>query len=988
MRSPQQFQDDLRGEFRGELRFDPPTLGLYATDASPFQVMPLGVAVPADEADLVVLIQYAHEHGIPIQPRGAGTGLAGESLGPGLVVDLTTGFRAILEVTPESIRAEVGLTPREVNAALAPLGRRLAPDFSNADTCTVGGVVANNASGPNLSRHGYTRDHLLGLRVVWDNGEVADLRSPPEPLADAGLRTTEIRSQTSGLLAAHRELLQLTRPATEFTRCGYQLHDVSTAAGLDLAKLVVGSEGTLGIITSATFRATPLPGGSAAFVAVFDTLPDALRAGLTLRAVEGVVSCDLLDQRLLSLSRVTLSRSSVAVPLTAAAVLVAHFEADSPSAALAAAETAFARIDAAFPLAPLAAPTSTDSGLSAVREFRATAAGGLYAGAARARPTAFVEDVGVPGEELVRFVSGANEILRRNDLSGSFLVHVLAGVVHTRPLVDLTDPEDRRRMWAVAEQVHALAIALGGTVSGQHGTGLARTPWVRKQFGDAVTGVFRELKQVFDPKGILNPGKIVGPDPSRPAWPLREEVRGQETEDGSQNTEGEGHDTEQIPARVPLLVWGEASPAAEAARCNGCGDCRGRAAPTRMCPMFRVHGTEASSPRAKAVLIRQLSGEQLAGDEARAVADLCVNCKMCRTECRSRVNIPKLALEAKATHHATHGLDRDRWFLARIEWLTAVAANFPLASNFLLRRPGVRWLVEKVFGLSRRRTLPRLTHRTFLRRAKRAGLTRIPPHRPGAPRFAYFADTFVNYADPTVGEAAVAVLRHHGAEVVVPPRQRGSGVAPLAQGDVEAATDRAAHTVRVLAEYVRDGFTVVCSEPTAALTLTQDYLDLLDSADAVSVAENTVELTDLLWRWHGQGKLRTDFAWLSLTLGHHVPCHVKALADVPAGPKLLSLIPGVRVTTIDRSCSGMAGPHGLLASAYEGSLKVGEPLFEELRKPEMLFGSTECGPCRLQMQEGSGKRALHPIQYLASAYGLLPGLMDRLARPLRRLVSD
>jgi len=987
MHSPQQLQDDLRGEFRGVLRFDPPTLGLYATDASPFQVVPFGVAVPADEADLVTLVRYAHEHGIPLQPRGAGTGLAGESLGPDLVIDLTTGFRSIREVTPDSIRAEVGVTPREVNAALAPFGRRFAPDFSNADTCTVGGVVANNASGANLFRHGYTRDHLLGLRVVWDNGEVADLRSPPEPLADAGMRTTEIRSQTAGLLAAHRELLQLTRPATEFTRCGYQLHDVSTAAGLDLAKLLVGSEGTLAIVTSATLKAIPLPGGSAEFVAAFDTLADALRAGLTLREADGVVSCDLLDQRLLSLSRTALARSPVAVPPTVAAVLVAGFEADTPATALAAAEAAFARIRAAFPLAPLADPTATDSGVSAVRGFRAAAASGLYAGAARARPTAFVEDVAVPGEELVRFVSGANEILRRNHLSGPFLVHILAGVVHTRPLVDLADPEDRRRMWAVAEQMHTLAIALGGTVSGQHGTGLARTPWVRKQFGDAVAGVFRELKQVFDPTGLLNPGKIVGPDPSRPAWPFRETET--EADPVRRDTQGSAG----AAGRTPLLVWGESSPVAEAARCNGCGECRSRTAPTRMCPMFHIYGTEAASPRAKANLIRHLTGDrsgQLAEDEARAVADLCVNCKMCRSECRSQVNIPKLALEAKAAHHATHGLDRDRWFAARIEWLTAFAANFPFASNLLLGRPGFRWLLEKTLGLSRRRTLPKLTHRTFLRRAKRAGLTRVPPHVPGAARLAYFADTFVNYADPTVGEAAVAVLRHHGAQVVVPPRQRGSGVAPLAQGDVEAATDRAEYTVRVLAELVRDGFTVVCSEPTAALTLTQDYLDLLDSADAVSVAANTVELTDLLWRWHGQGTLLTAFTPepLRLNLGHHVPCHVKAMTDAPAGPKLLALIPGVTVTTIDRSCSGMAGPHGLLASAYTGSLKAGQPLFDELRKPDVAFGSSECGPCRLQMQEGSGKRAFHPIQYLAHSYGLMPGLLDRLAKPLRKLVSD
>jgi Fe-S oxidoreductase len=253
---------------------------------------------------------------------------------------------------------------------------------------------------------------------------------------------------------------------------------------------------------------------------------------------------------------------------------------------------------------------------------------------------------------------------------------------------------------------------------------------------------------------------------------------------------------------------------------------------------------------------------------------------------------------------------------------------------------------------------------------------------------AYFVDVFANYNDPTIGEATVAVLRHHGVEVYVPPRQVGCGIAPLSVGDVETAREQAVRNVRAMADLVREGYRVVCSEPTAALMLSQDYLDILPDPDAAALAANTVELTTFLWELHQAGRLRTDFRPLDLTLGHHVPCHLKALRGPAAGPGLLALIPGVTVHTIDVSCSGMAGTWGLKAANYDTSLEAGRRMLAEVNRPRVVFGSSECSACRMQMQEGSGKRALHPVQYLAHAYGLLPEIGARLRKPLGGLVSD
>jgi Fe-S oxidoreductase len=412
-----------------------------------------------------------------------------------------------------------------------------------------------------------------------------------------------------------------------------------------------------------------------------------------------------------------------------------------------------------------------------------------------------------------------------------------------------------------------------------------------------------------------------------------------------------------------------------------------------MCPLFRATHTEAATPRAKANLLRSLlqgadEGRQLSSDEVRSVADLCVNCKMCAHECPARVNIPRLMLETKAANVDQHGLDRTDWVLARTETFARVGSVAAPVINFLMGNRGVRWVLEKLFGVSRKRRLPAFAFRSFLRRAGRLGWTK-PPRGSGA-RVAYFVDIFANYNDPSIAEAVVRVLHHNGVEVYVPPRQRGCGMAPLAYGDVARARKSVRKNLRVLADLAREGYRILCSEPTAALMFRQDALDLLpageERADAELVAGQTVEFTAYLWELLQQGRLRTDFQRLDLALGHHVPCHLKALGGPPRGPGLLALVPGLRVRTVDVSCSGMAGTYGLSAANYRASLEAGRPMLEELTRPGVLFGSTECSTCRLQMEDGAGKRTLHPAQYLALAYGLMPELAGRLTAPIRARV--
>jgi FAD/FMN-containing dehydrogenase/Fe-S oxidoreductase len=979
-----QIRSDLRGVFHGDLHFDNPTRGLYSTDASPFQITPLGVAIPSSPRDLQSLISYAFENQIRLIPRGGGTGLSGESLGDGLIIDLSVHFREILAQGPDWVTVQAGVTLANLNRTLARSGRRFAPNPANENSCTIGGMIGTNASGASAFRHGYTRDHTLGLDVIWDDGSTDRIGMVPdaEGKHSPNARTIEIRSQTAALLAANRVLIEQRRPKSKFNRCGYVLHDLLTAGGLDLAKLLVGTEGTFAFITAATLRTIPLAGGTALAVLGFDSMDDAVRTGLSLRGAEGIVACDLLDQRLLALSRITQSSQAIGfLPPLIAAALILTFEAESEDEASHLGQRAISTTLKHASGRVLARPSCEPNAVDRIRRFRSSAVSTMTALRGGPRPIACIEDVGVPAEELPRFLSDVRRILQQRGITASVLSHVLTGQVHTRPFIDLENPSDREKLWPLAETVHGLALSLGGTVSTQHGTGLARTPWVEKQYGELMP-VFHELKRIFDPKLLLNPGKIIGPDPSRPAWPLRTIA----------SMPSSSSEAEKVT--VPLLVW-ENSPRSEATKCNGCGDCRTSPRPTRMCPIFQAEYVESASPRAKANLVRNLFSETIEprdgiNEDMRAIAAKCVNCKMCREECRAGVDIPKLMLELKANYHQNHSLDRTDWFLARVEGLTALASNFAYTSNLLLRSRVARWIFEKIFGLSRRRRLPRFSGRTFLGLARSVRLTQRPKpqERNETPRLAYFADTFTNFFDPSIGFATVAVLRHNGFSVHVPRRQRGSGMPALVQGDHDTARDTAKKNIRLLAGLVREGFTIICSEPTAALALTQDYLHLLDEPDTRLVAENTVELTTFLWNLHQAGKLRIDFQPLDLRLGHHVPCHLKALRGPVAAPRLLELIPGVRVHTIDESCSGMAGTFGLTAANYETSLAAGQPMLEEFARPGVLFGSTECGTCRIQMQENGEKRALHPIQYLALAYGLMPEIETRLKKPLRPRVTD
>ncbi len=1086
----EQIRADFQRQFRGIVSDDEITKAMYSTDASLFQIFPLAVAVPRNEEECSQVIRYASEHNIPIIPRGGGTGVAGESLGAGIVIDSSTHLHQILDCGKDWVRVQIGVVYRQLEEYLAKIGRRLGPDPASA-SCTIGGMLATNASGARSIKYGSTIDYVRSLKVCWDSGETAILgenllerssnreqeseRHTGDSYGDSNRdsyavstaggegvleeskkstklasisdiaakdpatknRSEEISQRLQAFFNRYQETITNKQKGYRFDRLGYPLNHYWQDSNPNYAKLLVGSEGTLAWFSEVELQTVPIPEGCSVAMFVFAQLENALNAVAELRS-SPLSACELMDRRLLALARSHAPEIEKFVPLSAEAVIIAEWEMDNQQDAN---DICFAQIDRIhkqrqWSIVAFAACESSEQ--KQIWNVRDSVLPSLYRLGKGSRPLAFIEDIGVPPDHLSRLIGEIQTILRRYDTTASFLIHAATGQMHTRPFLNLDLPDHRDKLWALANEVYEKVIDLGGTITSQHGTGIARTPWAEKQAA-AMMPIYREFKQIFDPGNIWNPGKVVQLDSSRPAWPLRKSIYLDKKEDvllpgtGRSSFEVDSA-TVQEPATpdnnrslrqigLPLL-WETNDFLDQIMACNGCGECRTQEKSKRQCPLFRIQKKESATPRAKANLLREviyseLPRQMFGSEEVRQVADLCFHCKMCAQECPAQVDIPKLMLQTKNSHFLEHGFYSGSWFRARADAIAKLSSNVPILANAVMRNPIFRWILEKTFGLSRQRQIPLLARRNFFKVARRKGWTQkqsddprlaISQRSPAngvdqnidfehfsanleataklqqtqtSGKVAIFLDTYAAYYDTSLAEATYQVLKGLGFEVLVPERQQSSGLAALIEGDGDTAYRHARANVKLLANLVRDGYEIVAIEPSAVLMLQQEMLLLSNESDFVLVATHTHELTHFLQQVHDKHGLSNRLQPIPVSLGHHIPCHIKALRSGIHGPKLLQLIPQLSVETIDVGCSGMANHYGLSVENFENSMAIGSPLFDEMKKPKYLFGSSECGSCRMQIEQGTQKRTLHPVQYLALSYGFIPELAEKLVQRIK-----
>lgn len=995
-------EEDLKGVLEGDLWTDDVHLQLYASDASIYEIRPSCVVRPNSTADVVACVQYANENELPIIARGAGTGLAGESLGNGILIDFSYYMRRAIAINETTARIQPGMVLGQLNNQLKKRQRHFGPDPATRSVTTMGSVAALNASGSHWMKYGCARDKIRSLQMVLANGEVIETGKLP---INPGLSSSnpssplkQIVRKLSDLLSKHKNLIESMRPKTAVSRSGYHVYDLIENYHLNLTKLIVGSEGTLGLITEIEVDTDLRPTHRGVTILFFNRLENAAQASIEISGM-GATACDLMDRRLLSIARETDSRFEMLIPAIAEAALIVEFDGDEIHHVRERLQHVVAVIQREKRLAFDSRMTLDTSERNFYWRLSRRVIPRLYRLAGNERPVPFLEDIAVPPQELPSFVGKMQRILQKHEITASLFAHAGHGQLHIRPFLDISNDEHVRKMHGLASELYEEVRNCHGTISGEHGDGLSRTWFLRRQFGDLYP-VFQEIKKIFDPKGILNPDKIVAELPQPLSKNLRsvttgsfkkwndrtesaiaeEEKRFTKVTVGSAEKElsEEPADEEALYSILdPSLTWTVDEVSAAARGCNGCGRCRTTMDDERMCPIFRLEPGEEASPRAKANLMRaimtgQLEPETLGQDEFKKIADLCVNCHQCRIECPASVDIPKLMAEAKSQHYLLTGLSFNEWLINRIDWICAFGSRFRLISNWATGNNTARWIIEKIFGIAQGRKLPRFSSRNFLRGAQKKQLTK-PTRKPGR-KVVYFVDLYANWIDVQLAEAFINVMQHNGVEVFVPPDQQFSGLSFISNGMTDNARKIANRNVKVLVEAVRQGYQVVTTEPGAALCLRHEYLNYLDDEDAKRVAENSIDACNFLWQMHTQGDLELDFNPLNLVFGYHLPCHQKALQLGADGEKLLSLIPGIKVDRISKGCSGMAGNYGLSKKNFRRSLRIGRDLINEIRKPVFFAGTTECSACKMQMEQGTNKPTIHPIKILAYAYGVMPEL--------------
>jgi len=982
----------LRANTQAEIRFDPTSRRLYSTDASIYQIEPLGVVIPRKTADLVTTVQIVAEMHIPITARGGGTSLSGQSIGSGIIIDCSKYLNQILDVDPDGRRARIqpGVILDQLNGAVAADGLLFGPDVATASRANLGGMIGNNSAGARSIIYGKTVDHVRRLQVVLSDGTPAEFH----PISQ---NEWERRASTKSLEGSiYRVVRQVAQSnADEIRRrfprilrrvSGYNLDDFlperkSNPIGFGLEKLIVGSEGTLAVVTEAELDLSPRPRERGLVVLHFESLAgsmDALAACLEFQPS----AVELLDHMLLELARQNLSLKSAmaAVQGNPAALLMVEFSGENFKFVADQADRLQKRlreVPGLTAMVPALEPALRDP----LWNLRRAAVPLLLGVPGDRKPVTFVEDTAVTPERLPEFVARFRDLLRRHGTDGAFYGHASVGCLHIRPLLNLKDLVDVRRMRQIAEGITDLVLEFSGALSGEHGDGLARSEWNRKMFGDSIYEAFRQIKHAFDPNNLLNPGKVV---------------------DAPAMTENLRYSPEYRPAEpTTLFDYSRQEGFVRSIElCNGSGVCRKLSGGT-MCPSYRATRDEKDSTRARANALRLAlamktedrgsrigvrdsstftnpqslifdspssilhppSSTSMRAPWVYDVLDLCLMCKACKSECPSNVDMAKLKSEFLNFYYQSRSRPLGHALMAQIHRLNQLAAPVAPLVNWLQGRRITRWLAEKIIGIDRRRSLPHLHARHFRRWHANHGAS------PAAGRYGrvqLLADCFTTYFEPEIGKATVRVLERAGYTVDLVDMtcccrpMISKGMLDQSRSLIRAQLSR-------LARRAADGIPLLGLEPSCLLTLKDEWPELAPDRESHSVAGSAELVESWFVKQVQAGRSDVQFTSNKARCLLHGHCHQKALEGVSGTVSALQLVSDLEVVTLDAGCCGMAGSFGYEKEHYDLSVAIaGLELLPALAaRPDDIIVASGTS-CRHQIKDLAGRRALHPMEVLAS----------------------
>jgi FAD/FMN-containing dehydrogenase/Fe-S oxidoreductase len=963
----------LAEKLEGELHLDATMRTLYATDASVYREMPQAVALPKSEEDIFRLIHFAREHRTALVPRTAGTSLAGQVVGAGIIVDVSRYLNRILEIDAERrrVRVQPGVVRNELNLALASHQLFFAPETSTQNRAMIGGMVGNNSCGSNSVVYGSTREHLVAVRAVLSDGSIAEFGplAPAEFAAKCSGSNLEaaIYRKVNLLLgdADNRDAIAREFPKKSIHRrnTGYALDSLAACAPFapegppfNFCRLLAGSEGTLAFLTEITLACEPLPPSESALVCVHcATIDEALRANLV--ALQYAPrSCELIDHYILECTKTNLEQrqNRFFVQGDPGAILAVEFAASTRDEITAVvghleAELRHAGLGYHF-------PTVWAGDLNRVWNLRKAALGLLSNIPGDAKPVAVIEDTAVDPENLPAFVREFDDILGRHELSAVHYGHAASGELHLRPILDLKSEKDRKLFRIVATEVSRLVKRYGGSLSGEHGDGRLRGEFLPFMVGEKNYGLFRDIKRTWDPSGVFNPGKIVETPPMDAS--LRYE---------SSQTVREFKTVLNFAASRGILRAAE--------QCNGSGDCRkSHLMGGTMCPSYMATRNERDTTRARANILREVltrSGKRnpFDSDEVAAVMDLCLSCKGCKSECPSNVDVARLKAEWLQQFHDARGVPWRTRLIAGFSQAMVLGAFAPGAYNFMVTNRCTAPLVKRLAGFAPGRSMPRL-YKTTLRRWHRRYANQGGSFPNG--RVFLFCDEFTNFNDTETGIKAVQLLNRLGYEVII-PRHVDSGRAQISKGLLRDAQRLATRNVELLKDVLTADTPLVGIEPSAILGFRDEAPDLVPEAligAATTLAKHALLIDEFIAREADRGRIGPEaFTQQVRQIRLHGHCHQKALASLSPTIKALELPLNYKVQLIPSGCCGMAGSFGYEKEHFHVSMQIGElVLLPAVRSaPAGTIIAAPGTSCRHQIKDGTGRIAQHPAEILADA---------------------
>ncbi|MBY0507545.1 MAG: FAD-binding protein [Bryobacteraceae bacterium] len=938
----QTLRRELEKVIEGDVRFDTMSRSLYSTDASVYRIQPIGLVIPKYRQDIVRALEVCARFRCPVTMRGGGTAQAGQAIGEGLQIDISKHYNRVLEVNAEErwVRVEPGIVLDELNAKLAPLGLRFAPDISTANRATIGGMIANNSSGARSVLYGITLHHVEELTVALADGTVVTMGERNE-LPEGDTLEAKAYRQVVTLARTHADEIARRYPKILRRVGGYNLDEFTDPTKpINLAKIMVGSEGTLGVILEAKLRLVPLPKAKALLVIEFATLLEALSATPVILTHQPA-AIEVMDKAILDNTRQNAALEKIRASIITGdpgATLCVEFYGDR-------AEDLPPRLEA------LAAdlrgrnlgyryhPETLPARQARVWSLREAALGLSMAVKEDAKSISFVEDTAVAPEKLSEFIGRFLDLLHRHETTAGIYAHASVGCLHVRPVVNMKTAEGVRKFEAIANDVAELVLEFGGALSGEHGDGLVRSPFMRKMFGPVLYEAFREIKRTFDPHNILNPGKIVD------APPLTANLRF-----------GPSYRTANPTTWFDYSDYGGFAGAVE--MCSGVGACR-KTLSGNMCPSYMVTREEADSTRGRANALRMaMSGDvEATGQDLYKVLELCLECRACKSECPVGVDMSRYKSEFLASYWKEHGTPLRARLLGHANRLAQFGSILPSVTNATMG------LLRSVAGVHPDRALPKLSGRTL-----ESWFRQQPPV--AKPHLLLFKDTWTNYYQPEIGRAAIRVLTAAGQTTGLAPNVC-CGRPLISQGLLSDARDLAEQNTRHLLTAARAGQKLVFCEPSCLSAVQEDAPGLLRGelrAQAEEVAQACVLFEDHLEKLLTQGEAKLELKPGPAEILLHGHCHQKAMGLLESAKSLLARVPGAKVIDPDAGCCGMAGSFGYAKEKYEVSRRIAErkllPAVANRLKgtPVVAAGFS----CRHQVQDFADATAVHPAVFLES----------------------